>query len=652
MQTPDSASEAAKVRARNVGGIDETTVRLPPGVSVLTGRNATNRTSFLKAVMGALGSDDVPLKADADAGEITLELGTDVYTRQLSRENGAVVKGGNPYLDDPELPDLFAFLLESNDARTAIRRREDLRDIIMQPVDTDAIRTEITALQRERQELEERLDELDALKANLPDLEARRQELTDQIEERRAALEETEAQIDDANTDLEESKARKEEFQETLDELQETRSELERVRFRIESQEESLEALRNELDDVEAANTAAVSEEEKADVEADIEQLRARQQRLNGTVSELQSIVQFNEGTLEEDDTAGGVRSYLREDGDENSEDGDITDRLLESDEVVCWTCGTEVDRDAIESAVDRLRSLRRDMLEERSEVQDQLEDLQMERDRLEEQKDKHQQLKQRRARLVSEIDEREEQLANLRAERENLGENTERLETAIDELPEQDYSEVLSLHKEANQLEVGLQRLAGERDDIVERIEEIESKLEPAERLAEEQAEIEAQLADLRTKVEQIEQDAVEQFNEHMEAILSLLEYENLERIWIERLQREIRQGRRKAIESVFELHVVRETESGAAYEDTVYHLSESEREVTGFVFALAGYLAHEVYETVPFMLLDSLEAMDSERIATLIDYLTDFSDYLVVALLPEDASALSEEYERITEI
>jgi len=51
--------------------------------------------------------------------------------------------------------------------------------------------------------------------------------------------------------------------------------------------------------------------------------------------------------------------------------------------------------------------------------------------------------------------------------------------------------------------------------------------------------------------------------------------------------------------------------------------------------VFALAGYLAHEVYDDIPFMLLDSLEAIDSERIARLINYLDDYTDYLLVALL-----------------
>ena len=136
------------------------------------------------------------------------------------------------------------------------------------------------------------------------------------------------------------------------------------------------------------------------------------------------------------------------------------------------------------------------------------------------------------------------------------------------------------------------------------------------------------------------------------MESILDLLDYANLDRIWIERVEREVREGRRKVTKQVFELHVIRSSESGTVYEDTVDHLSESEREVTGLVFALAGYLAHEVYEDVPFMLLDSLEAIDSERIATLVDYLNEYTGFLIVALLPEDADALSDEYVRVTEI
>jgi hypothetical protein len=65
--------------------------------------------------MAALGSDGVSLKGDADEGAIELSIGNDTYTRTLTRENGVVATDGEPYLDDPIVADLFAFLLESNE---------------------------------------------------------------------------------------------------------------------------------------------------------------------------------------------------------------------------------------------------------------------------------------------------------------------------------------------------------------------------------------------------------------------------------------------------------------------------------------------------------------------------------------------------------
>jgi hypothetical protein len=130
------------------------------------------------------------------------------------------------------------------------------------------------------------------------------------------------------------------------------------------------------------------------------------------------------------------------------------------------------------------------------------------------------------------------------------------------------------------------------------------------------------------------------------MDDLIDLLAYNNIERVWLEPREASEDVGR------TFELHVVRTTRSGATYEDTVDHLSESERAVTAIVFALAGYLAHDVYEDVPFLLLDSLEAIDSGRIATLVEYVSDYAEYVVVALLPEDARALDDGHHRVTDI
>ena len=50
--------------------------------------------------------------------------------------------------------------------------------------------------------------------------------------------------------------------------------------------------------------------------------------------------------------------------------------------------------------------------------------------------------------------------------------------------------------------------------------------------------------------------------------------------------------------------------------------------------------------------MLFDSLETIDSDRIAALVEHFSGYATYLVVALLPEDAAALNEDYQRVTEI
>ena len=132
------------------------------------------------------------------------------------------------------------------------------------------------------------------------------------------------------------------------------------------------------------------------------------------------------------------------------------------------------------------------------------------------------------------------------------------------------------------------------------------------------------------------------------MDEILEVLDYRNVARIWIERKAGtefdSSHGGYRGGSATRFELHIVRESDQGAGYEDTVTNLSESEREVVGLIIALAGYLVHSVYEVIPMILLDSLEAVDADRIADLVDYFREYTSYLVVALLPEDANALGD--------
>ncbi|MEF8785284.1 MAG: archaea-specific SMC-related protein [Haloarculaceae archaeon] len=649
METKKVAQEQVRLQAENIGGIEKTTVEFEPGVTILTGRNATNRTSLLQAVMAALGSEHASLKGDADHGHVSLQIGDQEYTRELERRADTIALGGDPYLDDPELADLFAFLIESNEARRTVALGGDLRDIIMKPVDADEIKAEIRQLQAERDDIKDQIQKRESLKKRLPNLESQLVDLDEEIEETRSELETARTELEERSADAEEARAEQSELEAKMKELQQTRSELDTTEFRLKSERESLESLQTEQEDLEQQQSE-IDDEETGDldeIKSEINGLRDRKQRLERELSKLQNVIQFNEEMLE--GTSRDVAEALR--GEETN--GSLTDQLVDENEsIVCWTCGTEVDQEKIEKTISRLQELRTEKYNQQSDIESELAELKDERSAIDAARRERREVDRRLNEVEREIEERTEKIDDLEAKHEELTEKIDDLEAAVEELEEQDRSEVLEAHREVNELELQLNRLKDDRDDVESEIAEIEEQIEEKETLEQRKDDISEQLADLRTRIDRIEEQAVEEFNDHMATVLDILNYANIDRIWVERAESEVREGRRKVTKTEFRLHIVRTTDDGAAYEDDFEHLSESEREVTGLIFALAGYLAHEVYEVVPFILLDSLEAIDSERIAKLVDYMQEYADYLVVALLEEDAAALDDDYERVTEI
>jgi DNA repair exonuclease SbcCD ATPase subunit len=644
MQSSEAQTDEVHLSVENVGGIESTSVTLGAGVSVLTGRNATNRTSFLRALMGALGSDAAALKADADAGRVELRLGEETYTRTFERRNGTVVTDGEPYLDDAMLADRFAFLLESNAARRAVRADEDLRAVLMGPVDTAAIEREIESHRREREELDRRLDELDDVQQRLPDLEARREDIETELEAKREELETTRASLADADIDPSDDDP----VTEALTDLRELRSELDDVRFRLEAERESRDALEEERDDVEARLERLAEETSDAgsvgELGAELEALRDERRRVDALVGQLGSVISFNRERLtgEGDQVTAALTA-------ETDGSGSVTDSLVD-DQLTCWTCGETVEESQVASTVDHLEDIRDEQLSRRRELDERIDALEAERKSLSDRKQEREDLERERESVDAELETRANTIDDLEAERAALEADIEAREDEVATLESETYDDLLALHREANEAEFEVGRLEEELASVERDISEAEAAVEERDDLLEERGELTDAIADLRTRIEDLERDAVEAFNEHMETVLEMLGYDNVARVWIERI--EASGGRSLTTDSRFDLHVVRETRDGAAYEDSVAHLSESEREVVGLVFALAGYLVHEVYEQVPFMVLDSLEAIDAERIATLVDYVADYAPHLVVALLPEDAAALPDGHRRITDI
>jgi len=629
----------------NIGGIDNLSTSFEPGVTVLAGRNATNRTSLLRSIMAAHGSDDVALKGDADEGSVELTIGDETYTRTFERQGDTVISGGEPVLDDPDLADLFSFLLETNDARQAVARGDDLRDLIMRPVDVESINEQIESLQQEKRDIADELSTLSNLSDRLPQLERRRTKLEDQIEEKEDELAEKEQEVEEYDASVSERQEVESELESKLGDLRSKRRDINDVDRRIETEKQSLDALESEEEELadDTEDLPEVAGGKIDEIESEISRLRTRRQEIQSTVNELQSVIQFNEEMLS--GTSSDVVDALR---DADDAGGNVTDQLLGDDQVVCWTCGSEVDKSEIEGTLERLQSLREEKLEANRAHREQLSELEDEKSTYERRQRERDRIERRLSEIESERETRQERIEELKSERSDLEAEIDSLEQTVDELESEEHGDLLDLHREANQLEYDLGRLRTDLEDVEDEIADIERKLDERDELEAAREDIEDELEELRTRIKRLESEAVEEFNSHMDDVLDVLEYDNLERIWIERTEKRVREGRRKVTKSVFDLHVIRTSEDGVSYEDSVAHLSESEREVTGLVFALAGYLIHDVYETVPFMVLDSLEAIDSNRISRLVDYFADYADFLVVALLEEDAQAVDSSYPR----
>ena len=643
MPADQLSREEIRADVENIGGIDETTVSLPPGVSVLTGENATNRTSLLSALMAGLGSDRVSLKGDADHGSVTIEIGDDTYSRTLTRQDGTVVFGGEPYLDDPELADLFAFLLEDNEARRTIARGEDLREVIMRPVDTDQIEANIESCKRERQEVEDEIERLNQIEQDLPELEAERREKQAELESTREELEAVQSELEELDTGVEQSRSQKKDLEEAFQRVRDARSKLDNLEFDLNTEQSTLSELESERDELKKKLADAEKPDESSDrLTERIRELRDRKQSLDNTINELGSVISFNEEMLAEE----GLEV------DRDLETKNPADRLTADAEIACWTCGSEVSTGQIEETVGRLQTLRSEKLGKRSEIQSEIEELSEKKSTRRERRQEIERIERRLTDIEGEIETAREQIIALEDQINTQESKVSDLEAEAEEIEVEDHEETLELHRESNELELHVERIESDVEDLETKITDREEAIEARADLEAKREELAENLTDLRTRIERLETDAVDAFNKHMETVLDILEYENLDRIWIERRQAEVREGRSKVTKTHFDLHIVRSAADGAAYEDTIDHLSESEREVTGLVFALAGYLVHDVHEVVPVIILDSLEAIDSARIARVVEYFQTHAEYLIAALLPEDANALPAEYTYITEV
>jgi len=614
------------VTVENIGGIDSCEFQLSPGLTAFEGRNATNRTSLLTAIAGGLGGTSARLKSDADHGKVELELNGESYTREYTAESGAQRTQGTPYTTDAESIDTFVALLWDNPIRQAVRSNDDLRELLMRPVDTQKIQRQIRDRKREREQLTERRRGLEQRREQLPSLQQQRETKAEELEQVETELQEVREHV--KSVDIDRTKAS--ETQSLLDTLKKKRQEKRNLQEQIEHHTERIEDIQDSIADLEAKLADfEVPTDEIERLNAEIENFEQQERTLSNQIDDLLTIVSFNDDLLDGDpDELLGVEP----------ETETVTDQLTaDTDQLVCWTCGTEVSLDQVESRLEGLRDIVQERRQRREELRSEIDERE---DSLEEY--------ERQVRNQREI---ESQLSDLRDEVEHRKEERDRLQSDLDALTE----EISSLENEAAQLEderadelveayEKISDLEYERGQLQERLSDLDSQIEDLEDAKTEIQQLKSQIEELsddldslRGRIENLETDVVEQFNTHIEDLIEKLEYRNIERVWLEqKVDPDDRSG------GSFDLHIVRQAEDGGVYEDSLETLSESERELVGLVLALTGNLVHGVSEKVLVMLLDSVESLDSERLATVLQYFSSRVNYMLVALPPEYAAAL----------
>jgi DNA repair exonuclease SbcCD ATPase subunit len=632
----DENADNAILSVSNLGGIENTTVEFSPGVTILVARNATNRTSLLRALNGTLGGTAATLKSDTDNGHATLTLGDDEFTRTYRRTGSGTTSDGTPYTDAVTLVDSFVTLLEDNPARRVVERGEDLHEVIMRPVDTEAIEQRIQQLREKKEEVEADRDRAQQRRDTLPQLEERRHSLEEEIvtiDEKLVELREEVADIDADAKAAEEADILVEKLDARQQNLRGTENDIEIVKS-------ERDALHDELDEI-RADREALSEnvDDRSDIKSELESLRDEKRQLDNTITSLRTIVEFNEDLLVED----GYKLPRIDPGDKNIMSALDPD---ENQDVVCWTCGSHVKRGTIANRLEDLCAVIEEKQAERADLTERIDYLQEDLQSVEQHQRRRDELDRTIVQTEQKIEQREQRLEALKTTAADLRKQIQNLESNVAETKDVREGDFLETYEQVSDLEYERGQLKHKLTNVEDEIADINTSLNP-NRFEEQLDKLTTKLERERTRIADLEAEAVDQFNIHMDNILEILTYQNLTRVWIERKTGDSGRGPR---ETVFDLHVVRENNEGTVYEDTTAHLSESEREVVGLVVALAGYLAHVAYEKVPFILLDSLEAIDAERIAALVDYFADYAPHLVVALLPDDASALSDNYQRLT--
>lgn len=648
------STENIVLEVENVGGIEEDVMEVAPGITALSGENTTNRTSLMNAMMAALGSDDVEIRTGSDSGYVTLEYGGEVYRREVEAGSEGSIWNGEGISDNVRKLQLFSFLLRENELRNAIVQNEGLYDLVMEPVDTHEIESEISDLKERRDRIQNREESVAEKKDKIQQLEAEIEEKKDTKDGLEDELEEIQLQIDEIddqdtqNEKLEESRELNNRVKDLTDKENRIEDEIEVLQERLSAREDELEELKSaDFEDTEQVKEK-VSElkGEIADIEDEVSELKSDKRTLSPFRTFLSQITGDETSPSEMNRVFGKYADV--DESDDNADDP--TAALLEdSDNTQCVLCAGDIDAthykelnsdvhgaiSEITSRIDELEEEANTLRDKKKGLEDTIADVRQNEGRIND-------LESEITEIESDIEAKRSELEEVSNEKEEVEQELDNIEDDVIEDTEDETSELRELEREKTQIEIDIEDAKDTIESNKDDIDDLKSEIDDIEAEVDEVLpEIKTQLEELRGKVEAIESAVVEEFNSTMDDIIDELGYDKIERVWMERKVKEVKQGRSKKEKTFFDLNIARSVD-GSTTTEVIDNLSESEKTVTSLVFAFSGYIVHDVDEEFPIMMLDSVEMIDAKRLESLLDYMGDRVEYLITTTLPEDTEVM----------
>lgn len=654
MSTENVLSELS-VTISDIGGISNRTDSIPPGVTVLAGENATNRSSFLRGVATALGDDRAVVKGDAKEGEVSIELDGDVFSRTVNRRGKGYTYSGTPYLTDEydlKKAKLFSMLLRDNEIRQYMRtQHKNLRDVLMEPVNTDAIDSEISDLLNRERELEQELDQASNAGQSLSELEDQQATLDGEITELTETIEDIQNEIDEFDRDVDEA-------EEDNTELKEARQKADSLRARRNDLEQELDSKQSNLkrvsDQLESLSSPDIDEaslrSERDELEEERKQFRKQISRLQSNIKE--PLVEIRSVISQLQDESSGLMDSISQfsgtdidlpDGplQELFEGGETTDQLVSSAPNICLACGSDIvagDMDEIDQQYQELLNNASGVISEKRSrqrtVESRISEIEEELSQVSEFEKQQDDLQRRQVSLESRTESIEDEI-------EAVTEELDVQQETIQELTQEENQELIELHEDRAEARSALESKQNRLQRVQEEISEVERRQSETANYQVQLDDIEEQVDSLRGRVSEIERSLRDEFNERMAEVLDILDYENLDEVKITQQKETVREGRQNVEKTTFSIEITRTGEEGQ-YMGSLEQLSESELEIVGLVTAVTGYLVHDVGDVCPIVLLDSVDMIDASRLERLLEYIGEYQEYLVAAVLPEEAEAL----------